>query len=157
MDRLDAEERHSAGGVTLDARSFGATHAILTFVLMIVAQMVAGIVVIAFAMLRDVIAGKKITGPAYASEMTQQTMPLLVIVSAIATVLVALLLLRMWAWHLVPDRTPAGLGLFVPPRVQLVLWSVIGVVSGALYLTLTQFVAVHGVKGGPLARMALTT
>lgn len=154
MDRLDAETGHRDGVVALDPRSFGATHAILTFVLMIVAQMAAGIAVIFYAVVRDLIAGKKISAPAYAAEMSQQMMPLLVIASAVATVLIALLLLRMWAWHLVRDRTPAGLGLFAPTRKQLVMWAIAGLVAGALYVTLATFVDVSGARGGPLSKMA---
>lgn len=154
MDRLDTEERAAAGGVALDPRLFGATRAILTFVLVIVAQVVAGIGVIAYALVRDVVRGINVGSPLYVGRMTEQMMPATLYATVFITAAAVYLMLRVWGGHLVFDRSVHGFGLFVPPLKQIAVWTAIGFASAAAILTLSQFVDAHGAKGGPLWHMA---
>lgn len=153
MDRLDAET-DSGRGVALDRRLFGAKHAILTFVLVLVAQMVAGIAVVMYAVVRDMLRNVHVTGAAYAERMTKEMMPATLYATIIVTLAAVYLVLRWWGGHLVFDRSEHGFGLFAPPPKALVLWTVVGLTSAATILVLSQFVDSEGFKGGPLWQMA---
>jgi membrane protease YdiL (CAAX protease family) len=138
----------------MDPRRFGAMHAILAFVLLLVAQLASGfigiVVMVVWAALR---------GADLARDMPlllQRAMVPLIIASAIGSAVVTLALTRLWAWHLVKDRSRSGLGLFVPRGRDLALSALAGLLLGALYIAATQFIPTT-YRGGPMAQMATSS
>ena len=132
----------------MDPRRFGARHAISAFVLLVFAQLVLSFIVIVIAMVWMVVRGEDLTRT-MPGTLDKLMLPV-VIASAIGSVAATLLSIRLWAWHLVRDRTPAGLGLFMPRRRD--LWICIGAgFGGAVYLLCEEVVNVGRASARPRA------
>ena len=137
----------------MDARRFGAAHAIIAYAMMIFAQFAVGFALIITAMIVEAARGTNVGDPKVSAALTEKlTIPIL-IGAILATAGTTLIVTRVWAWHLVRDRSPSGLGLFLPSRTQLLLWIAIGLALGAAYIGLTTLVPTEW-KGGPLAKAA---
>lgn len=137
----------------MDPSRFGAAHAIIAFALMMFAQFAAGFAVLITAIVVEAARGANIADQQYMNALTERLMVPLLIVGIVATIVTTLLVVRVWAWHLVRDRTRTGLGLVWPPRAQLLLWIAIGLLLGLAYMTLTKLVPTEW-TGGPLAKIA---
>jgi len=151
MGGLDTEVGAEDGVVA--APRFGASHALITFGLMLFAQFAVGGGLAAMGILAVLASGRDPNDPQFTSELLAQILVPTLYGGAIITTIVTLLALRLFAWHLVRDRSAAGLGAFVPPLRQLLLWTLIGLALGALYLALTKIVPTDW-RGGPLAKVA---
>lgn len=157
MDRLDAEigapDGVAAAPLAEVPPRFGASHALMAFGLMLFGQLAVGIGLFVVAMVAAIATGSDPNDPRLADELIARTLVPSLYCAAAVSILVIVLVLRVWAWHLVRDRSPSGLGLFLPPMRQLLLWSALGLIIGAAYLVSTRFVPTD-FKGGPLAKAA---
>jgi len=138
----------------MDPRRFGAMHAILAFLLVLFAQFAAGTVVVLVYVIAAVAGGADPGDSQAMQARLERGMIPLIIASSVATIVVTLVLVRAWAWHLVRDRSSAGLGLFAPPRRTVVLWAVLGAVLGVIFVFAAQYVQTDFRGGGPLAKVA---
>lgn len=153
MGGLDTEDRADGG---LDPRRFGALHAVLAYFLVLLGQFAAGFAVVLAYVIASLGGGADLSDARVMTSLIQRSLVPLIIASSLATVLITLVLVRAWAWHLVRDRSAAGLGLFVPPARTLVLCAVTGAVLGGVFLLSTQFIQTDFRGGGPLAKVAMS-
>ena len=137
----------------MDARRFGAAHAIIAYALMIFAQFTLGIVMVVAAMIVEAARGTNVGDPKVSEALTDKLTIPIMIGAILASIVTTLIVTRVWAWHLVRDRSPSGLGLFFPSRMQLLLWMAVGFALGAAYIGLTILVPTQW-TGGPLAQTA---
>jgi membrane protease YdiL (CAAX protease family) len=151
MDGLDTEAVAN-GGVGVAPR-FGASHALTAFGLMLFGQLTVGIGLFFVAIVAELAAGADPNDPQFANAAMQRMVVPSLIGAVIISIVVILAVLRFWAWHLVRDRSPQGLGLFAPPPRQLLLWTALGVAISLAYLASTTAIPTE-FKGGPLAKMA---
>lgn len=154
MDRLDAEIGAPDGVAAAPPAEapprFGASHALMTFGLVLFGQTAVGIGLVVGTTIVAVVRGAD--GAGTADAIGRMTVPALYSAAAV-TVLVVVLALRVWAWHLVRDRSPSGLGFVLPPLRQLLVWSALGLLLATGYLALTRVVPTD-FEGGPLAKVA---
>ena len=132
MDRLDAE-------VGVEERvappRFGAAHGLGTYLFVFIAQWSAWYLVMDFitsagAMMRD--------GLPNEAKLTAIAIPPTLFLGVASAVFFSVVSMRVFAWHLVRDRTPAGFGLFAPPLRSVLFWSAIGVLLAAAYFAAVQ-------------------
>ena len=129
----------AAGGVAQRPR-FGAAHGLGTYLFVLGAQWTAGYMVVAVLTAVAAIRGRDVSNERVVNAVMAQAVAPVEFVYLVVMAFVTLMSLRLFAWHLVRDRTPAGLGLFVPPVRLLVLWSAIGLVLGAAHAAMMQLV-----------------
>jgi membrane protease YdiL (CAAX protease family) len=153
MDGFDAEV--GAGSRVEAAPRFGASHALMAFGLMLFGQLAVGTGLFFFGMVTEIAAGADPNDPRFADVLMQRMLVPTLIGAVTISILVIVAVLRVWAWHLVHDPSPEGLGLFAPPPRQLLLWAALGVAISVAYLTATTVIPTE-FKGGPLAKMAMS-
>jgi membrane protease YdiL (CAAX protease family) len=141
-------------GATTAAPRFGALHALLSFALVFLAQIIAAFGLIVVVVIVKMALGTNVSDPGAVRELTNSLGAPLLLVSAWSSTAMLVILLRAWAWPLVPDRTQLGLGLFAPTERQLFLLMLAGVACAGAYLTFIRFagIAPSG-PGGPLVQM----
>jgi membrane protease YdiL (CAAX protease family) len=136
---------------------FGAGKATLSFLALLLAQIVTGIAVVFVAMAMALLRGEKIGDPTLVERVSSSATPALLILSGVVSALAALALARLWAWPLVRDTSEAGLGLTSARRHHIVFSAGAGVVIGALFLSVVTWVVPQdpGTPAGPLATAAM--
>ena len=134
------------------AARFGALHALLSFALLLVAQFVAGFAVVVVAVVVKMALGENMVEPRAMQDLTASLGAPLLLVSAWGSAAMTILLLRVWAWPLVADRTEHGLGLIAPTERQIFLLIFGGVACAGAYLTFAHFA--HLAPSGPLGPVA---
>lgn len=135
---------------------FAAAQASVSFILLLVAQAIAGMVVMVGAMVVAVVRGVDINSPQFTNRlMAGATVPLLLAAGGVSA-LVVWLIGRFWARDIVNDRSAAGVGLVPARRQQILGWLLAGAVAGATYLAVAMWLVPPGAgaKAGPLAAAA---
>ena len=126
---------------------FGAGKAFLSLGLFLLAQIVVGVGVVIVAMAIKPGIQDPMKDPALVT--------MLILTGGLASAGGVAGAARLWAWPLVLDRTPSGLGVFIPRRRELLLWASIGVALGLAYLAVAILVPSGADSGGgPLAQAA---
>jgi membrane protease YdiL (CAAX protease family) len=125
---------------------FRAGKALLSFLLVLLAQ--------AIAVLMLVSVGEVISpGKSSLKEPGFQTALLLSV--SLAFLAGAFLAARLWARALVRDRSPSGLGLFIPARGQILRWTSSGVGLAILWVAFSMLSRSHASQSlGPVAQAA---
>lgn len=135
---------------------FGAALALASFGMLAAAQLLAGVAVLTQAMLVWFARGKDPGSAAAMKLLTDQAMvPTLIAATTVSTI-VAFLAARLWAWDLVIDRSPAGIGLTAARRKHVLLAALAGLVAAAVYLSVSTWLIPFdpSTKLGPLADAA---
>jgi len=135
---------------------FTALHALLSFALVFLAQVVAGFGVVFAAVIVKMASGENVSESGAMRQLTESLGIPLLLASAWISAAVLIVVLRAWAWPLVPDRTDEGLGLVAPARNQILALALIGVACAGTYLALISLAHLKPTGPlGPIARVAL--
>jgi membrane protease YdiL (CAAX protease family) len=135
---------------------FGAGKAIAILVLVFLAQLVIGVVVVVASLIIAAVTGANLSDPHVVRLLTSQlSVPLLLISPLIATAVIALLV-RLWAWDVVRDSSPAGIGWRGVPRRDVLQWAAAGAAIVVSYLVVAKFLLPprSGTLPGPLTTIA---
>lgn len=134
---------------------FGAAKAFAAVGLLLFAQLVAGVWVIVAAMLFSMAGGASVTDTKFMDGLVASSMTPTIGVASLVSMIVAYVIARFWAWHLVIDPTDDGLGVRRVPARRLVLWFLCGAVLAAVYLGATQWLPPsRDVQFGPISKIA---
>lgn len=113
----------------------GAGKALGSIAILLTAQFLTGVAVVIVWMTYAILRGDKLADPTFAARMTVQANPALLLGSGLVSLLVVLGLTRLWAWDLVRDpQRRADLGLTGASLRSILLWAVLGVAFGCVYL-----------------------
>ena len=134
---------------------FGAAMAIAILVLFLFAQMSVGIVVAVGGVIVT-IARHGVNDTRAFNTMFTDIGPALILASAVVAALVTYFAARGWAWHLVKDRSAAGIGMVATSTRQILVGVVTGVALGGIYLAVAQLLLTPraGTPLGPLMQIA---
>ena len=152
----EASENRPADVSPARPRRFGAVKALLTFLGVIVVQLLVGFGFGIAATLFAVARGANLGHPEEVKRLTTQiTVPLLLISPFIA-LFATLFFTRIWAWDLARDPSPSGLGLVAVSKRRLVVSAAIGMATALAYLAFARFVTPPrpGTQLGPAAAAA---
>lgn len=136
---------------------FGAAKAIAIIALTFVAQTIIGAIVAIIGYAIAAARGANLRSPAAVRALTNAMAVPLVIASVIASAVVIVWLTRLWALHLLRDKSDAGLGWRGAPGRTIVLAAVAGFAISVTYAVLARvlFPARPGTPLGPLTTMAV--
>lgn len=127
--RLD-EEGAGGGERSVAPARFGAAQALGTYLFIVIAEWAVVTAVMTMFMDLAMLLGRAGPDP---RTLAARAMAPAILAWCLVTPFFTLLAIRIFAWRLVRDRTPSGLGLFWPSQRTLVLWSAIGIVLGVLH------------------------
>jgi membrane protease YdiL (CAAX protease family) len=135
---------------------FGAAKAFAAYFLIFFAQFVTGVVVMIVAMVVAALHGKNVSDAAAIRELANRILAPTLVLAAGATAITILGIARLWAWHLVRDRTSLGLGVTRASVRAILAWSLAGVAMAATYLATARWLVPPDPSTplGPLASAA---
>ena len=133
-----------------------ATHAWLAFAMLFGVQFVSGIVFFIFLMTLAAMSGENLLERGGMEKVMARSQAEFLLVAAVMSAAAVLLSVRIWGSHLLRDRTPDGLGLFVPPARQTLMWGLAGgaFAMGYLLVCSSLLPADPSMPLGPLAAAA---
>src|SRR5258708_1053509 len=124
---------------TARTSEFGAGKAIAILVLVFLAQLVIGVTVVVVSLIIAAMTGANLSDPHVVTLLTSRlSVPLLLISPLIATAVIALFV-RLWAWDVVRDSSPAGIGWRGAPRREVLQWAAVGAAIVVSYLVVAKF------------------
>lgn len=136
---------------------FKAGKAIAVLVLFFVAQVIVSVGVLIFLVLVAAIKGANLQDAGEVQRLTSSMTVPLVIASALTSAGVLLLLTRAWAWPLLKDPSPNGLGWRAATRRQVLGSTLAGMCGCIAYLAMAHFLfpPTRGTPLGPLVTLAV--
>ncbi|HUR81601.1 MAG TPA: type II CAAX endopeptidase family protein [Thermoanaerobaculia bacterium] len=146
MGRLDAQD----GGDGVAASRFGASHAIIAYVLVVFGGNAAGMAMIFAKLFAAAIEKRDLSQEGAVSALMNEAMMPMVLVSMLTAAAITLAALRILGWPFVRDRSPNGFGFVMPPWRQTLLWFAVGVVAAGPYIALRLVIPTHW--EGPMAK-----
>lgn len=138
------------------ASKFGAGKAIATLVLVFLAQLVIGLMVVVGSMIIAAVTGANLNDPHVVTLLTSRLLVPLLLISPLIAAAVIALLTRLWAWDVVRDSSPAGIGWRGAPRREVLQWALAGAAIVVSYLVVARFLwpPKPGTLPGPLTTLA---
>ncbi len=136
--------------------TFGALKATIAFVLLFGAQFFTGAVVIVVATIVALARGRNVNDPGFANQLTGEMMVPLLLAAAVVSSVVVFIVARVWAWHLVGDKSSVGLGMVAPRSRHILSWAAGGAVVAAAYVVVSSSIIPFdsATPLGPLAAAA---
>src|SRR5262249_17960976 len=137
---------------------FGAGKALITLLVVNLAQILAGFAISVAALVVAILRGANVQDPAGAKRLLSELSVPLLIISPVIAILVTMIFVRLWAWDLARDRSPAGLGIVPAQRWQVLAAGVTGIAFAVAYFVFARlFVPPRpGTALGPAAAAAAT-
>jgi uncharacterized protein len=134
---------------------FGAGLALASFGMLVGGQFLTGVFVLTQAMLVWFARGKDPSSAAQMKLLIDQAIVPTLLAAATVSMVTGFVVARLWAWDLVFDRSPEGIGLVRASWRTVAVAAFIGAVASVLYLSSTILVPFDSSKPlGPLAQAA---
>lgn len=141
--------------VAVSHPSFGAGKAILAFLILFVAQLIAGVYVVVVAMVLAAVRGANVGDEALIARIVNGLTTPTLIAAATFSVAAVIAAARLWAWPQVFDRSDDGLGLRPTRGLHIALWALVGASCSMLYMFVITLVPPDpSMPLGPLATAA---
>jgi membrane protease YdiL (CAAX protease family) len=142
--------------VTIRPPRFGAGLAFLSYILLVMAQFVAGVVVMIGAIVVALARGESIEDATFIQRVMEQATAPLLLVAGIVSALAIYACVRLFAWHLVRDKSADGLGLTRARTGQIAFWTLVGFATAGAYIAVYVWVIPFdpATPVGPLAKAA---
>jgi uncharacterized protein len=135
---------------------FGAAKATAAFFLMLLGQSLAGLAVIVVATVIALMGGGDTNAPGFVERVIAEATAPLLITAGVVSTLIVFAVVRVWAWHLVTDKSSTGIGLIPARASTVVICALAGAVFSMIYCAVTLWVIPFDPKTplGPLATAA---